>query len=78
MDILATTTLKQWGNSSAVRLPKEVIEQSRIRETDTLDIFVSNGVITLQKQGKRKYSDIAKPMIDTTNWKFNREEANER
>ena len=78
MNALATTSLKQWGNSTAVRLPKEVIEQSRILETDALDIFVSNGVITLQKQGKRKYSDIAKPMIDTTDWKFSREEANAR
>ena len=78
MNALATTSLKKWGNSVAVRIPKEAIEQSRILETDTLDVIVSNGVIILQKQGKKKYSDIAKPLIDTTNWKFDREEANER
>jgi len=78
MEALTTTSLKQWGNSIAVRIPKEAVELSRIRDTDILDVIVSNGVIVLQKQGKKKYSNIAKPLIDTTNWKFDRGEANER
>ncbi|MCL2047835.1 MAG: AbrB/MazE/SpoVT family DNA-binding domain-containing protein [Defluviitaleaceae bacterium] len=78
MRALATTSLKQWGDSTAVRIPQEALEQSHLQETDTLDVFVSNGVIMLQKQGKRKYSDIVKPLFDTSDWKFDREEANER
>ena len=77
-EALATTSLRQWGNSKAIRIPKEVIEKSRIRETDTLEVMASNGLIIFQKQGRKKYSDIAKPLIDTANWKFDREEANER
>ena len=73
-----TTSLKQWGNSMAVRIPKEVVERSRILPDDVLEVIVSNGIITLQKQGKKKYSDIVKPIIDTTGWKFDREEANAR
>ena len=78
MSALATTSLRRWGNSIAARIPKEAIEQSRILPTDTLEVIASNGTITLQKQGRKKFSDIAKPLIDTRGWKFDREEANER
>ena len=77
MSALATTSLRRWGNSIVARIPKEAIEKSRILPTDTLEVIASNGIITLQKQGK-KFSDIAKPLIDTRGWKFDREETNER
>jgi hypothetical protein len=37
-----------------------------------------NGTIILQKQGRKKFSDIVKPLVDTRGWRFDREEANER
>ena len=72
------TKLKQWGNSVGVRIPKEVLESSNLRLNDDLEIIAFNGRITLQKKSKKTFSDIAKPFVNTKDWKFDREEANER
>jgi len=71
-------TLKQWGSSIGIRIPKEAIESSNLRLNDNLEVLTFNGGITLQKKSKKTFSDIAKPLVDTKDWKFNREEANER
>ena len=70
--------IKQWGNSIGVRLPKEALESSNLRLNDDLEIITFNGGITLQKKSKKTFGDIAKPLIDTKGWTFDREEANER
>ena len=72
------TTLRQWGNSVGVRIPKEALINSNLQLGDSLDIVAANGVITLQKRTRKKFSDIAQPIITTRGWKFSREEANER
>ena len=73
------TTVRQWGNSTGIRLSKEVLEQSKIQVNDVLEVRSAfNGMIILQKQGIKKFSDIAKPIVSTKGWKFNREEANGR
>jgi len=71
-------TLKKWGNSTGIRIPKEVMEISNIKLNDELEVFAFNGGLTLQVTGKKKFSDIAASLIDTKDWKFDREEANER
>ena len=71
-------TVKQWGNSVGVRIPKEALEKSNLRLNDELEIVTFNGGITFQKKSQKKFSDIAKPLINTKGWKFDREEANER
>ena len=71
-------TLKQWGNSVGFRIRKEALEKSNLRLNDNLEIITFNGGITLQKKSQKTFSDIAKPLIDTKGWKFNRDEANER
>ncbi|MCL2501340.1 MAG: AbrB/MazE/SpoVT family DNA-binding domain-containing protein [Defluviitaleaceae bacterium] len=73
-----TATLKRWGNSTGVRLPKEAIEKSNLRLDDPLEVIVFQGGITLKRKDKKTFSDIAKPLINTKDWKFDREEANER
>ena len=74
-----TTVVKKWGNSTGIRLSREVLKQSQIQVDDVLEVVAAfNGTITLQKKGRKKFSDIAKPLVDTRGWKFNREEANER
>ena len=73
------TAVRQWGNSAGVRISKDVLEQSKIKIDDILDVAAaSNGTITLQKRRTKKFSDIAKPLADTRGWKFDRDEANER
>jgi antitoxin component of MazEF toxin-antitoxin module len=74
-----STAVKRWGNSTGVRIPKEVLEQSKIQIDDVLEVTTAfNGTITLQKREKKKFSDVVKPLVDTKGWKFDREEANER
>jgi len=40
--------LVKWGNSQAVRIPKTVIKQARLREGDELEIQVREGRITIE------------------------------
>lgn len=41
--------VKEWGNSQGIRLPKDVLKGAGIELNETLDVTVSNGVITLVK-----------------------------
>ena len=70
--------LKQWGNSVGVRIPKEALESSHLRLNDDLEIITFHGGITLQKKSKKTFRDIARPIVNTKDWKFDREVANER
>ena len=72
------TTIRQWGNSVGVRIPKEALNNSNLRLNDDLEIITFNGGFTLQKKPGKKFSNIAKPLVSTKDWKFDREEANER
>ncbi len=38
----------KWGNSQAVRIPKKVLDQARLREGEELEIRVEAGRITLE------------------------------
>jgi len=71
-------TLRQWGNSVGVRIPNEVMESSNLRLNDDLEIDTFNGGITLRRKARKTFSDIAKQVISTSDWTFDREEANER
>ena len=71
-------TIKQWGNSAAVRIPRNILKESELSINDSIEFIAFQGGITLQKKGVNKFSDFAIPLISTKNWKFKREEANER
>ena len=49
-----TATVSKWGNSLALRIPKGVLEESNLREGDSVNIELVNGVITLRKVRKVK------------------------
>ena len=72
------TTVKQWGNSVGIRVPKQAMEDSNLSMNDVLEVITFDGGITFQKKIKKSFRDIARPLISTKNWKFDREEANER
>jgi antitoxin MazE len=44
----ARVQVVRWGNSQAVRLPKEILRQARVREGDQLTVHVEDGRIALQ------------------------------
>ena len=48
------TQVKEWRNSQEIRLPKEALKSVGIGINETLDVMVSNGVITLTKMFRHK------------------------
>lgn len=52
-----TTTLRKWGNSVAVRIPKEVLYEASFKVNDKVDIFADGTGITIQKVKKFKSLD---------------------
>ena len=72
------TTLRQWGNSIGVRIPREALNSCNLKLNDELVITTFNGGFTLQKKAEKTFSGIAKPLLNTKGWVFDREEANER
>ena len=42
-------TVNKWGNSSAIRLPKKLVQQLHLHNNDVLDYEVSENKIILQK-----------------------------
>jgi len=48
------TTLKKWGNSQAIRIPKTIIEKARIKENDQVELNVVSGTIVIQPIKKHK------------------------
>ena len=45
-----TTQVARWGNSLAIRIPKGVAEDARLREGESIDISVSkDGAVVLRR-----------------------------
>lgn len=44
----ARVQVVKWGNSQAVRLPKEVLQQAHLREGDELTVRAEEGKIALE------------------------------
>ena len=43
------TQVREWGNSQGIRLSKEILKSAGITLNETLNVTVSDGVITLRK-----------------------------
>ena len=71
-------TVRKWGNSAGIRIPKQVLENCKLSLDDELEIVTFEGGITFKKKETKSFRDIAKPLIATKGWKFDRETANER
>ena len=39
------TTVKSWGNSQGIRLPKEVLQDAGITLNEVLNVTVKNGLL---------------------------------
>jgi antitoxin MazE len=46
------TQMVKWGNSLAVRIPKPVVEEARLKEGDSLEIEVAEGRVELRRATK--------------------------
>ena len=49
VDTKKRTSLKNWGTSKALRIPKPFIEQLGIQDDDTVEMSVVDGAIVIKK-----------------------------
>lgn len=73
--------VSRWGNSLAVRIPKDIVQALGINEGDEVELTrCAPGVVEVSKltreQAIERIRDLAKPL--PPGWKFDREEANAR
>jgi len=72
----------KWGNSLAIRLPKDLVEALSLKAGDELQIVdASRQRLAVSKDERRKQAleRLASMRIELpADYKFNREEANER
>ena len=74
--------VSKWGNSLAVRLPKELVEKMGLRPGDEIEVMkVEDKVIAVEKIDKRERFLKAMEQFRwpaPEGYKFDRDEANER
>ena len=75
--------VSRWGNSLAVRLPKALVEQLRLKEGDQLNVVAAeDGVIEVETNEDQRRRALER--MAARNWtlpegyRFDRDEANER
>jgi len=70
----------KWGNSLAVRLPKEIILKHNLKEGDAIDSRALDralrNVEMTREQALARIEALRRPL--PADWKFDRDEANER
>ncbi len=47
-------TIQKWGNSHALRLPKHILDELKLKENDQLEVSLDNGAIVMKKTRERK------------------------
>jgi len=50
------TTIRKWGNSLAVRIPKPFVEETHIASGSEVDLTVDDGKIVIVPQAEPKYN----------------------
>ena len=49
-----TGTIQKWGNSNAVRLPKNILDELLLQENDTVEIIAENDSIIIRKAVRKR------------------------
>jgi antitoxin MazE len=74
--------VSKWGNSLAVRLPKKLVEELGLRAGDEIAIVAAaRNMIVVDKLGRRKKAlarMVARRWATPPNYRFDRDEANQR
>ncbi len=70
----------KWGNSLAVRLPRDILIRHNLKEGDTIDTRAFDRALRdvqmTREQALERIKTLRRPLPD--DWKFDREEANAR
>jgi antitoxin MazE len=55
MRVAHKSQLAKWGNSLAVRLPRQIVETARLQEGDPLSLSVGKDGAVVMRPARRKY-----------------------
>jgi antitoxin MazE len=70
----------KWGNSLAVRLPRDIIQKHGLKEGDSIDARVFDRALRdvemTREEALARIKALQRPL--PADWKFDREEANAR
>ena len=70
----------KWGNSLAVRLPREIVERFHFKEGDSIDMELFGRALLRSQMSRedalRRAVELQRPL--PADYKFDREEANAR
>ena len=59
------TAIVKWGNSQGIRLPKALLEEANLTDSDTVDVIAKNGSIIIKKaKSKRTHVPLAERLKD--------------
>ena len=50
-------TVRTWGNSLGIKIPKQVLTKMKLKDSDILEIETENATITLRKKFTHKTFD---------------------
>ena len=54
------TTVQKWGNSLAIRIPKNITKDTGVSEGSNIDIMVENGNIVLSREKEYSLKELLK------------------
>ena len=70
----------KWGNSLAVRLPREIVDKFDLKEGDSIDSDALDRALRVvemtREEALGRIAALRRPL--PANWKFDRDEANAR
>lgn len=67
MYIHMNTQIKKWGNSLAIRIPKDILDKTNLKEGEGVFVDFHNGVITLKPSVKKETLEDFVSKITTEN-----------
>ena len=50
------TKITKWGNSLAIRLPHSYLKQTNLKENESLELILENGMLILKPLDKKKFT----------------------
>jgi len=63
---LMTVAIKKWGNSLALRIPKDIAQTLDIENNSTLELSIKNGALVIKPQNETLLESLVS-RIDNTN-----------
>jgi len=50
--VMMTVAIKKWGNSLALRIPKDIAQTLHIENNSTLELSIKDGALVIEPQNK--------------------------